>query len=504
MRHFVPAVLFFAAVLSYHLFHDSPRASGHVHVERDALRGEGAMVAREAELFAVDSASARTVAAPNAGTDAHAALRTATVPVSTPIKVIVRWNDPLKATSSLVGLRVVARSCKTKERFEGLPVAEDGTTEVRVSGSGRFRVVIHPDSVPGGCLGSGAVALGALDESGIAGAFVEVEEGEAAAATLTLFTTSSLGGSVTGPGGLPMGGATVRAQGIAPGMAGLSHDAVTNELGEFEIDGLLPFVYGVSLVDAGTDADDISELPRAPRQLFDLKYGPYLGVHLSLGSGQVTLAGTVVDERGEPFADVGVRAYYVEDEAHGVVLDFPRVYSWSDHAFSARTDAKGGFRVEGVRGVPIRIQVGAAEAANGAGRRAKFVPDPVDVKLGAGSHGLVETGPIELVRSRRFVVEGHIALGKAEHPELRLKHSRVELQVSPYERAEPTAKRPGQETQPYVDYDRRTGRFTLSCDTPLDDCTLTLALRGHPSMDKEYRFRPAPNETLAGQVLSFP
>ena len=393
---------------------------------------------------------------------------------------------------------------QTKERTDGALVAADGRGELRVNGVGRYRVVVESESVPKGYAASGAFRLGPLDESGVAGSIALVQEGRASSVELTLFKTSGLSGLVTGPDGAPLAGATVRAQGLAPGLKGLFHDTVTGSLGSFEFDDLLPFVYGVSLVDEGPSAESPGDIPRGARQLFDLAQGPFQGVHLSVGTGPVTLSGRVVDELGGPFAGVGVRAYYAGDEAHGVTLNFPRVYDWSDHAFYVRTDARGEFRVKGVQGVPIRIQVGADVATNGPGRRAKFVPEPVEIRLDRQSQGPVNVGSIELERSRRFTVEGQVTLADAAHPDLRLRHSRMELRVHPYEPLEPMSIRPGREVQPSLEYHRQSGRFTLSCDASLAPCAVTLALRGHPELDKEYHFYPEVGGTLTGQVLSFP
>lgn len=379
----------------------------------------------------------------------------------------------------LAGLIVRASSLTSKASFESRPLGPDGRTELRVAEGGRYRVDVDPASVPDGFVASGKFRLGALDQTGVAGAYTEVEDGGAIAVTLRIFGTSSLSGLVTGPDGLPLAGAVVRAQGLKPGLAGLTHDAVTDRSGTFEIAGLLPFVYGVNLVDLGPNAHmEGDPVPQPPRQLFDLRLGSYAGVHFALGSGSRTVAGEVVDELGEPFEGVSVLAYYVGDEAHGVALPFQRTYDWTDHAFFVRTDAKGRFRVTGLGSVPIRIQVGSDEAKNGVGRRAKFMPPPIEVAMGPGSDGPVNVGRIELERSRCFQVEGRVELLSAEHPELRLKHSRLELLASPYGEQPggegESAGRTWRNARPFVDYDRRTGAFTLCCDTPLDECTLSV------------------------------
>lgn len=504
MRQLVFIVLFVAAGLSYFFFADTPFTPVDPHLSMEAQQRLETPGIRALEPPVGGPRTQRQVAQSASKNVVHASIRREPPRTPASIEVTIRFKGKPDARPSFEGLRVEAVSLRGKERFDGPPVGANGQTVIQVDQGGRYRVVVDGESVPDGYLASGAFQLGALDESGVAGAFVEVEGGDAVSATLTLFETSSVSGFVTGSDGVPLAGAIVRAQGLAPGLSGLSHDATTNELGEFELAGLLPFAYGVNLLDPGRDAHGDSSAARPPRQLFDLKYGPYAGVHMALGGGQITLEGTVVDELGEPFADVSVRAYYVGDEAHGVAMDFARSYDWSDHAFMAQTDAEGQFRVPGLAGVPVRIQVGAKEAANGPGRRAKFVPEPVEIKLRPASHGVVNAGAIELVRSRRFVVKGRIDLAKAEHPGLRLKHSRVKLQVEPYDRTQEAVMGRGVEVRPQVDYDKRTGRFTLSCDTPLDECTLTVTLRGHPDLDKEFRFHPVADETLVDQVLSFP
>lgn len=504
MRPLVFFTLALAAALAFFFTSGAPFAPLDPLASEIHGPAESELPPQPNDLTGIRTQAARQVAeVPTDGVPSAAPSPAEPIPMAT-ITVTVRFRGTPEERPSFEGLRVEASSLRSGQRFDGALVLADGTAEISVAGGGRYRVSVDPESVPEGFVASGEFRLGALDQSGVAGAFVEVEDEQTAPCELTIFKTTFLKGLVTGPEGTPLDGVTVRAQGLAPGMAGLSHDDVTSESGEFEIHGLLPLVYGVNVVDTGTHADSLDDVPHSPKQLFDLKLGSYEGAHLALGGGRVTLAGSVVDELGEAFADVSVRAYYVGDEAHGVAMDFERVYDWSDHAFTTRTDAQGKYRVRGVAGVPLRIQVGADEAANGPSRRAKFVPEPVEVALDSRSHGSVEAGPVELVRSRRFTVKGRVELAKAEHPDLRLRHSRVELQVSPYGRVETTVKRPGLEAQPHVEYSKSTGVFTLSCETPLDECTLTLTLRGHPEMNKEFHFLPEPDRTLEDQVLSFP
>ena len=504
MRSLVVVVLFVLAGLSYFVLAGAPATPVDPRVDVGVDEGLQQADVLRAGLAHVPAPSRRESVRTPVRADPGSVADAAAPSLTARILVTVEPKGTLSTPPPLAGLRVRATSVQTNQCFNGSTVSAAGLSEIRVGGGDRYRVEVDPASVPEGYAASGKFRLGFLDESGVAGAFTEVEDGQAVPVTLSIFRTSQLSGIVTGPDGLPLDGVTVRAQGLAPGMAGLAHDAVTGAFGDFELPGLLPFVYGVNVVDAGAHAGLLERVPQPARQLFDLQHGPFEGVHLSLGSGPITLVGSVVDEAGSPFEHVSVRAYYVGDEAHGVALNFPRAYDWSDQAFLTRTNAEGEFRVTGLGVVPLRIQVGASEASNGPGRRVKFVPEPVEVNLGPGSSRFVDVGRIELARSRRFVVQGCVALAAADYPDLRLKHSRIQLSVPAYERGPHAVKRPGTEVRPFLDYDKSTGVFTLSCDTPLDDCPLTVALRGHSNLDKEYRFHPAPNVTLTDQVLSFP
>ncbi|QDV09704.1 hypothetical protein Poly30_52630 [Planctomycetes bacterium Poly30] len=425
---------------------------------------------------------------------------------STPSRIEVRVmgdEEPLDSTM-FQGLRIQARSLLTGERLE-VPATtmagggEFGATIESPSG-GRFRVLIDPSTVPEGYVASGAHPLGPLDTSGIAASFVQVADGESVEVTLRVFRIRSLSGWVSSAEGEGLGGITVRAQGIAPGMSGLSHDVVTALDGAFEFEKLLPEVYGISVIDAGVHAEALSSLPRPPRQLFDLRHGPCSGVEVRLGPGPITISGRVVDERGEPFADVSVLAYYAGDETHGVALEFERAFNWSDHALRVRSDGEGRFRIPGLRGVPIRVQVGAEEAANGEGRRARFVPAPVEVPLGERSRGTVVVGPLVLERSRRFVARGRIVLGAEELGGVRLKHGRLRVVGVPYAEVTLAHGLPGQETRPLVQFDRRSGELTVSCESTRGSCAFTVELQGHPDTRKEFTLFPATSGSALPEV----
>lgn len=492
---------------------DGIEASGHLSIERLSQRGSPGLAGvngGDGTLRERLTGDEETVHAQQAGPEG-ASLADA---LASEIHVtLVGASGPLDP-GVFSGVRFVAASlrlraeCSATFSTPGDESSSKVEATIEVPTGGGYRVLVDEASVPDGYVASGAHPLGPLDSSGIGAAFVDVPDGGEVEVILHVFRPSSLTGWVSGADGAGLAGMTVRAQGLAPGLAGLSHDVVTDVDGAFEIAGLLPVVYGVNVIDFGEQAEALDGSPSPPRQLFDLRHGPYAGVELRVGRGQVDVTGRVVDEDGQPFVDVSVLAYYAGDVAHGVQLAFDRTFTWSDHTLLTRTDGRGRFRLAGLYGVPIHVQVGAQEATNGPQRRARFVPPPVKVSLGPGSVGEVALGDVVLARSRRFVASGRIMLGAQEIDGTRLKYGRLNVQAVSYEPSTLAHGLPGQEPRPIVAYDRKTGAVSLSCDTTRPSCAFTVELRGCPETRKEFFFSPTSHgiepKSLTEQVFVFP
>ncbi len=437
--------------------------------------------------------------------------RAQTGPMTTLVVTVLRKDGAAgdAATAPILpgdsaGLRIRVRGLTSGASFGATMKPGESRAEISVPATGRYRVWIDPRSVDGGLLASGAQHLGALDTSGIGGAYVRPRGAERQNVDLFLFEAQALDGWVTGPAGTVLGGVTVRAQALAPGLAGLVHDVQTAQDGSFEFHHLFPVVYGIQVVDLGVQAECLLRQPMPPRQLFDLQYGPFSGVQLKLGAGRITVRGRVVDEQGAAFRHVSVRASYLGDAAHNLDLDFERAYTWNDHALSTTTDEEGRFTLQGLGEVPVRVQVGANEAMNGDARRARYLPAPHDIPLGRSSPDVVRMGDLVLPRSRRFQVRGRLVLPPAPKEGRGLDYRDLEI-LGKLHAVHPTdLPRPGREKRPFVTYDRKTGSFTISCESHQPECVITVGLRGRPASAKEYTFLPQENVILDEQVLSFP
>ncbi|MEZ6036214.1 MAG: carboxypeptidase-like regulatory domain-containing protein [Planctomycetota bacterium] len=174
---------------------------------------------------------------------------------------------------------------------------------------------------------------------------VHVVEGVVTEVELRVFTTSSITGMVVDRAGLPMADLHVRAQCRKVGLTGYAVDAKTREDGVFLLDGVLPSVYTIEVHPvAGASALPLRlEVAEATRHLLD---------PIVVG-GDASVTGKVKDQDGAPVVGVPVVAYPRDGASGADEIGF----NLANVLATARTDADGNFRLEGLPGATLNVQI---------------------------------------------------------------------------------------------------------------------------------------------------
>lgn len=431
-------------------------------------------------------------------------------PVRTTVELTVRRLLADVPGPAIAGARVAA--VRGRDEVELGVTDAAGRLAAELPGPGRYRFELAPDSLPPGLHGPGSFATAGEPRRGISAVEHDVEAGERLECTVWLREVRTLSGLVVDPFGDPVVGATVQALSAEPGLESVAQTAVTDAAGAFLLDALFPHAYALRIQHRGPptarlrDGRALAQLALPPPMFLDLRDGSRDGVVLRITAGDVVVLGRVVDETGLPFEGLTVTASYTgpANAAEPVAASYR--FTWNDKAGRAKTDRGGRFRLEGLHRAPLRIQVGADAASNAGPERRLLArgPDSVELALADSPRTRYDLGDIEVLRSHPYAVSGQLVLTAERFGGKRLRLSAMVVDGAFPADAEPAEAGWGIQRRPYAQYDRSTGAFRVSCDTPRERMLLRVYPYGREELVKELVFYPQPDFEERDVELAYP
>jgi hypothetical protein len=185
------------------------------------------------------------------------------------------------------------------------------------------------------------------EREGYSTSAVTVVAGRTSTVALSLLHAAKLRGFVYGPHGSPLPGASIAAE-IVSG----AHvtQVTTDNSGTYEA-----VVYpGRYIVSAAADWI-LTGVPSPPPIAAQLTAGQETIVDFGISPGPCSVSGRVVDNDGQPFRGLAVRAYYT------AAVTGRGLASIGDIALDTRTDQDGKFVLDGLYPLPISLQVGLGQ-----------------------------------------------------------------------------------------------------------------------------------------------
>lgn len=226
----------------------------------------------------------------------------------------------------------------------------EGPEPVRFSGlePGRYSLELDATTLPAGLLPR-------LDtRSATPRVPFVLASGRTTECTLVALPGARPRGIVLDPEGVPVAGARLRLQGLDPALEAPTPEAVSEKDGSFAFEDVLPGRYR-ALLEWPADARGAAPPPFRLELAADAE--PWLELR---AEGQpCTIVGRLLDEAGQPLADQLVRGEWDEaDAARAVERAGARqsLAPWSLVLAKARTDAEGGYRLEGLPRGTLRLR----------------------------------------------------------------------------------------------------------------------------------------------------
>lgn len=434
---------------------------------------------------------------------------------STSVTIHLRRISKGNPGAGVAGVVVLGRHLSVKgSNYVRLGVTDElGRLETSLARDGAYRFEVELRTLPEDLNPPGHFKTGDLVWPGLTREEHKVDAGEPAELTLWCLEARTLSGHVLGPDGEASHGAWVQMIPKDPNLEALHCQVSTNDKGAFRFEHLYPIEYRVRIKWLGgrwRNRDDRRASSRycyPPPYDVDLRGVNHSFVELSSEAGPATVRGRVVDENGEPFSDVSIQLSYfepLEARERGV----PRGLAFDDDAGLARTKtrADGSFRIENLHPVRMRLLVAASEALQGTRgeRRVALLPDLVEVPPSSFDKNTAVLPDIVVRRSHTFEVNGKVQLTADELDGHSLALKNLILQAHFDDAPADDAVRFGEQTEPFNEYYRHSGKFRVSCDTPRKRMTIRIHRMGSEQLYKDFVFYPTADGVEKDVELLFP
>lgn len=382
----------------------------------------------------------------------------------------------------------------------------EGRLTAELAAAGRYVFELNNDSIPDSLSRAGSSNTSGPNFPGVSRSGYSVDVFDGSTVELWLQESRFLRGHVVDADGAYLGGVEVQISAAIPGLESVSESTVTDDRGYFELNGLYPILYSLRLTGWGS-ALEKSRVPIPPPQIVSLEERSVDDAWIALRPGPYSVSGRVLDEAGSPFPGLSVLAYYstpAPEDSDGQVPTYR--YTMADCAMVTRTDSKGRFRFLGLLDHPMRVQI-APNAAGSGSHSPRLItrgPDVIEMDFSTitGRHLVLED--VSLTRSHTFEVTGSLELTAERYEGQRLRTGSMVIEASFAQPREPDSSAWGTQLIPYVDYDRKSGRFTVSCDTPNGEIVLKVFPYGREELARKYRYLPFPDGSMTEQVLTYP
>ncbi len=372
--------------------------------------------------------------------------------------------------------------------FEGVPFGE-------------YWVRVDEDSLPEGVLAPG------LQDRSVHGEVTGLYRTELVLAPdapdidveLALTYAAKVHGYVLGPAGEPIEHVFVMAQSTLH--SGLNAHGFTDANGYYEFARVHPNTYWIQLTfderyaypqsPRGETYEDLSQAPQFP---FEIASNEVVRKDVTLGGGNCTVRGIVVDQDGRPFPGLEVLAYYKNLPGD----DLPRL-TWGNRAGHAVTDDQGEYLLDGLFPEQLGIQIephgfrfGAKVGENLLGRWIEHT----EVDLRSSCH--VEAPDSVAHRSRPFRVFGRVQLDPEWAALQQVTPNRLEMTLLWPPREFPRGEEPehgAMRRQERVDIER-DGAYEWAVETPVSRMTVRVEAVWTDASPVEFEIEPIPDATV--------
>ena len=372
---------------------------------------------------------------------------------------------------------------------------------------GRFELIVDPDSIPNDLRAGRYYQTAGSPRPGISQPRFEIGAGEHKELTVWLDEFRTLWGRVVGPNGSGVPYAVVEAGSTVPGLESVSHRATTDEKGVFEFNDVLPVPYSLRIDQLASMTPDLEGCVYPPPSVVDLTNASKNGVEIRIERGEIQVSGIVVDEEGHPFANLDVLAYYAAPAQVEASETTPRFrYTMGDRIGSTTTDEGGRYQFNGLLRHNFCVQLGAKGAANG-GREKRTLAQGIDViRIDPTNSKVVDwqLDPVVALRSHTYEFSGHVFLSREQPIDRPFDLSDLELEASFPVPREQTLKGWGVQARPFVTFDKGSGYFSVSCDTPREEILLRIYPRGSKHLAKELTLYPQADVIEENSEVRFP
>jgi hypothetical protein len=392
-----------------------------------------------------------------------------------------------------------ARVCARRSGWtSGMASIEpDGSFELVVDAGHSYQVLVDKSSLPDGYLEP------ALQDQGVPGSSApgyyatEVAippEGGTFEVTLRVFVATIVRGRIVGPHGEPVPNCWVRVQDTRPDRRGIAATGYADEAGFYELADCRPASSCLVQVNPLTSTNEGLRLLAVPMPLaIEVPEGEDLTIQtIRLGAGPNGISGRVVDQWGEPWADLPVRVYSGD---------------WLGTLVQTRTDEHGRFHVAGLDPAQVKVQIAeeyrVARRAIGTRNPRWFSPPiPLDLRSPETRYDL---GTITLAASEPYFFEGTLVLDETFATEREIELDDLRIQLSWLAEPAPGERAPGPwaETLVQPDYDKKTGRLRWSCETPHPPVRMTVSARIIDPPEVVVDLTPQPNR-LEERSIRYP
>lgn len=378
-----------------------------------------------------------------------------------------------------------------------------GAFACSLEGGHAYRLAIDPTSLRGGLsppllrpIPKG-LESGPNDLDHLAFAYIPLAPGQVQQVDLHARRLATASGRFTDESGHGIPGVRIQLRSWGGQNSSYAIHVSTTDQGSFHFPEIYPGAFRLTM-DLGTATSPEGPSLSAPIPIDVTIQG---GQHHDFGEivveqGPGRISGRIVDQDGEAFPGLRILCY-----ANAPVEEGVPEHDWSSAVAHARTDAEGGFQLQGLPLVPLKLALTpdfTPGQAKGPGHAAIWA-EPVFVDLreqGPTSH--VGTHVVE--ESRPFLVHGHLVfdptwLAESEH---RKKDVRVLLEPAQGETLpEGTRRNPLPPTRLRVDPD--TNEYRYSIETPMTGVVLSIRLQGHK--DLQWILTPEAHQESYRQIL---
>lgn len=387
---------------------------------------------------------------------------------------------------------------------------EEGRLEAQLPYRGLYRFEVDPKSLPADVHPPMRLRMDGPSWRGISRQEAVVESGDQLDLTLWCQESRTLSGRVLGPGGTPTVRTKLQAYVAGDGWESLTQEITCDESGRFEFTNLLPMEYWLRILHARIPEEDQETTPLLglpPPLRVDLRAESVRTLSIIAESGTFSVFGRVVDELGSPFPGIFVTASYFEPKvAESKYINRQLHIPQGLRLGSSETDELGRFRIEGIHRSPFHVLIGseAVGRRRSDGRLLAWGPDVIQIAPTSYQTSELDLGEIRLHRSHSYELKGKLELTADRLNSKRLSLNRVVLEAIATGPKSAGESKWGFQTRPYVRFNKESGTFVISSDTPRDLLTVRVHRAGMEGTLKEFEFRPSPGVKDSGVVLQFP